>query len=103
MRYHGVLAAHAKDRDKIVPKKPDPEKLRETRGSSRNRLLWAALLARVFAIDVTKCVNCGGRLRLVAAITDAASAKRYLDGVGLPSAVPELAPARAPPQLDFDW
>jgi hypothetical protein len=103
VRYHGVLAAHAKDRDKIVPKKPDAEKLREERGSSRNRLLWAALLARVFAIDVTKCPACGGRLRLVAAITDTASAKRYLDGVGLPSAVPELAPARAPPQLDFDW
>ncbi|OGB76198.1 MAG: hypothetical protein A2496_08820 [Burkholderiales bacterium RIFOXYC12_FULL_60_6] len=103
VRYHGVLAAHAKDRDKIVPKKPDAEKLRETRGASRNRLLWAALLARVFAIDVTKCPKCGGRLRLVAAVTDAASAKRYLDGVGLPSAVPELAPARAPPQMKFDW
>ena len=87
----------------IWPPKPDAEKLRETRGASRNRLLWAALLARVFAIDVTKCANCEGRLRLVAAITDPASAKRYLDGVGLPSAVPELAPARAPPQLDFDW
>jgi hypothetical protein len=103
VRYHGVLAAHAKDRDKIVPKKPDAQKLREERGASRNRLLWAALLARVFAIDVTKCPRCGGRLRLVAAITDAASAKRYLDHAGLPSEVPVLAPARAPPQLDFDW
>jgi hypothetical protein len=103
VRYHGVLAAHAKDRDKIVPKKPAAEILRETRGASRNRLLWAALLARVFAIDVTKCPRCGGRLRLVAAITDAASAKRYLDHTGLPSEVPVLAPARAPPQLDFDW
>ena len=103
VRYHGVLAAHAKDRDKIVPKRPDAEKLRETRGASKNRLLWAALLARVFAIDVTKCPKCAGRLRLVAAITDAASAKRYLDGVGLPSEIPSLAPARAPPQLDFDW
>ena len=103
VRYHGVLAAHARDRDKIVPKKPAAEKLREERGASRNRLLWAALLARVFAIDVTKCPKCNGRLRLVAAITDTASAKRYLDGVGLPSEIPSLAPARAPPQLDFDW
>lgn len=103
VRYHGVLAAHAKDRDKIVPKKPDAEKLRGERGASKNRLLWAALLARVFAIDVTKCPKCDGRLRLVAAITDRASAKRYLDHVGLPSEIPSLAPARAPPQLDFDW
>jgi hypothetical protein len=84
-------------------RKPDAEKLREERGASRNHLLWAALLARVFAIDVTKCPRCAGRLRLVAAITDAASAKRYLDHVGLPSELPTLAPARAPPQLDFDW
>ena len=32
----------------------------------RRRLSWAALLARAFALDVTLCPACGGRLRLVA-------------------------------------
>ena len=29
------------------------------------RIAWAKLLARVFEIDVTKCVQCGGRLAVV--------------------------------------
>ena len=43
-----------------------------------------ALLARVFALDVTVCPACGGRLRLIAVLTDPASVRRYLSGVGLP-------------------
>ncbi len=36
------------------------------------------------------------------AVTDPASTKRYLDGVGLPSEIPEIKPARPPPQLDIE-
>ena len=46
VRYHGVLAPHAKNRSEVVPKKPDEEELRKTRGSSKNRILWTVLLAR---------------------------------------------------------
>ena len=42
-------------------------------------------------------------MRVVAAITDPASVKRYLDGVGLPSEIPEIKPARPPPQLEFEY
>ena len=41
----------------------------------------AEALARVFALDVTVCPACGGRLRLIAALTDPASVRRYLQGV----------------------
>jgi hypothetical protein len=64
VRYHGVLAPNAKDRDKIVPKKPDEEELQKTRGKSKNRLLWAALLARTFRLDMETCPHCGGRMRM---------------------------------------
>jgi hypothetical protein len=103
VRYHGCLAPHAKNRDQIVPKKPDEEELRKTRGLSKNRLLWAALLARTFGLSVETCPHCGGRMRIVAAITDSASIKRYLDGVGLPSELPEIKPARPPPQLELEY
>ena len=103
VRYHGVLAPNAKGREEIVPKKPDEEELRKTRGNSKNRLLWAALLARTFRLDMETCPHCGGKMRIVAAITDGASIKKYLDGVGLPSVIPEIKPARPPPQLDFDY
>ena len=42
-------------------------------------------------------------MRIVAAITDRASIKRYLDGVGLPSEIPEIKPARPPPQFEFGY
>jgi hypothetical protein len=103
VRYHGVLAPNAKGRSEIVPKKPDDEVLRKTRGKSRNRLLWAALLARTFRLDMETCPHCGGKMRIVAAITDGASIKKYLDGVGLPSVIPEIKPARPPPQTEFDY
>jgi hypothetical protein len=102
VRYHGILAPHAKDRDKIVPKKPDAEELRKTRGLSKNRLLWSVLLARTFGLNTATCPKCGGRMRFVAALTDRESVRRYLEGVGLSADIPVLAPARAPPQLEFD-
>ena len=61
VRYHGILAPHAKNRDKIVPKKPAEEEMPKTRGLIKNRLLWAALLARTFGLTVEACSNCGGR------------------------------------------
>ena len=47
--------------------------------------------------------HCGGRMRIVAAITEPASVRRYLAGVGLPADPLALAPARPPPQAEFDY
>jgi len=103
VRYHGILAPNAKNRDKVVPKKPDEQELQKTRGKSKYRFLWAALLARTFNFDLETCTHCGGKMRIVAAITDAVSIKTYLDGVGLTSEIPEIKPARPPPQMDFEY
>ena len=59
----------------------------------RRRLVWAALLARVFAVDVTLCPACGGRLRLIAVLSDPASIRSYLGGVGLAADLPALPAA----------
>jgi hypothetical protein len=40
---------------------------------------------------------------MVAAITDEASIKKYLDGVGLPSELQVPMPARLLPQEEFDF
>ena len=110
VRYHGVLAPNAKDRDKIVPAaekavSAPASGAEPDRPATRSyRLSWAALLARIFSINACQC-ECGGRLKIVTAVTDPASVRRYLEGVGLPSEPPLIAPARASPQidLDFDW
>ena len=67
----------------------------------KHRLTWAALLARVFRIDVSTCPACGGPMRIVAALTDPDSIRRYLNGVGLPAEPPYIAPARPPPQQNL--
>ena len=102
VRYHGVLAPHAKNRKAVVPPKPDDEELKKTRGFSKNRILWAALLARTFGLKMETCPDCGGQMRIVAAVTDPASVKTYLEGVGLDSEIPKLKPPRAPPQMALD-
>ena len=58
---------------------------------------------RTFRLEMEVCSYCGGKMRMVAAITDPVSIKAYLDGVGLPSSAPAIAPARPPPQEEFDY
>ncbi|MCW3641476.1 IS91 family transposase, partial [Burkholderia cenocepacia] len=36
----------------------------------RRAMSWAQRLKRVFSIDVTACVHCGGAVRIVASIED---------------------------------
>jgi hypothetical protein len=105
IRYHGVLAAHAKNREKIVPSKTPQEAGTKPVASKAYRQTFAALLARVFQIEIDKCPRCGGKMRIVAALTDPgpASVRRYLEGTGQSAEIPEIAAARAPPQLDLDF
>lgn len=110
IRYHGVLAANARDRAAIVPGSPAREVRQETIEDGRlvppslpplppmprkngRYLEWALLMLRVFKIDPLRC-SCGGRLRLVAMVMDGAGAERYLRGTGLAT---EALRARPPP------
>ena len=54
-------------------------------------------MARTFGFDVLRCTRCGGRLRLIALIAEAAVIGRILRHLGLPTEVPSSRPARAPP------
>jgi hypothetical protein len=111
-RYHGVLAPRSSVRDLIIPAPPTSDepvqlvqlegKLPEPPATTRpRRIPWAELLRRVFRVDIEQC-HCGGRLKLVAFVTDPAEARRYLDHAGFPCEAPTIAPARAPPQLAFE-
>jgi hypothetical protein len=128
LTYHGVLAPAAQWRDRIVPgprvptesdhgstepratcssrpatsSSPDSPAALSNPARTR-RLRWAELLRRVFAVDVLTCPNCGGARRLIATITDGLVVRRILDHLDLPSSPPPIAPARAPPELEFAW
>jgi len=63
-------------------------------GSAKGRMRWAQLLKRVFDIDIERCPHCGGQLKLIAAIEDAAAIARILTHLGLAALTPPRAPAR---------
>lgn len=64
-----------------------------------SRIDWATLLQRVYDFDALAC-PCGGRLRVIALITDPQVAAAILTAVRLPSAPPPIARARAPDDVD---
>jgi hypothetical protein len=97
----GVFAPTSRLRDKVVPlppstvdgaeppaepqvsaTSPDPPKSASPAASPKStsvpstyRLNWAALLLRVFGVDVLKCSRCQGKMRLIACIEEPDVAK----------------------------
>ena len=119
IRFYGVLAPHGTLRKLVVPvpkKEPDPQlslfktadETDTTAGSKSpndtpTRTPWAALLKRVFAVDVQNCRRCGGRLRILECATKPTDIARVLRQHGLESEAPPVAPARDPPQLKLPF
>jgi hypothetical protein len=96
------------------PPPPSERDAREAAGPSRavpaplgpaplrpRRLSWTQLLRRVFAVDALQC-ECGGRMRILAAIDQPEVARAILDCLGLSSRAPPLAPALSPEPTDLE-
>jgi len=90
-----------------------PSIRREKEFVLQRRIPWAELLQRVFEIDALCCPKCGGRMRVISAITDPTAAARILRCLALPSRAPPLATSRDGaaagdvsfgeiPEFDFD-
>jgi hypothetical protein len=114
-RFHGILAPAAASRPRIVPATPStsetslspspppppsttPDENAEPAptpsSSERQRnYTWSQLMQRVFSLDVLECTRCGGRMKIVAAISQPDVAGKILKCLGLPSRAPPLAPA----------
>jgi hypothetical protein len=109
LRFHGVLAPHAAWRSQIIPTPGDavagavgPAGLGGVAGagsaaapaSGSAGLSWAALLKRVFALDVLLCPSCGGRRRIVGVYTGGQRLRDLLTrrGLGARSALAEPVP-----------
>ena len=55
-------------------------------------------------IDVLLCSSCGGRMRILATLTEARSIASFLRSLGVSSEAPRFALARSPPPvLDLDF
>jgi hypothetical protein len=107
MRYHGVLAPASGWRAAIVPRRQVPEdvkvKQRPHKGQCCQRIPWAALLMRVFKIDVLACGRCGGRMKVLSAVFDQNAVQGILGHLGEAAYAPVVSAARAPPDAPTDW
>ena len=112
LTYHGVLAAAARGREKIIPESPrggrtpaGPSPLRGSsptptpwppRPKTKRYYPWAELLRRIFGVQVFCCPHCGGRRRLVSFITEPEVIDRILAHLGIvPWPKPPPLPGRA--------
>lgn len=115
VRYHGLFASHARDRQNITPPAPESASVSATDPATAKdatakpaprprprRLRWAELLRRVYGVDVLTCNRCGHRRRIIAAITAPATIDRILSHLGLAARPPPLRPARRSPQLELE-
>ena len=64
-----------------------------------NRIAWADLLQRVFEVDALRCPACGGRMRILSAITAPDVARRILAWLDMPSRAPPLGAPSAKPEM----
>ncbi len=86
-RFHGIFAPNARLRAQLTPAgrgrrqgsgtepaevKADPSASTDHRTPAERRraMTWAQRLKRVFGIDVSTCVHCGGAVRIVASIEE---------------------------------
>jgi hypothetical protein len=107
IRFHGVLAPNAKLRSKIV--RAPPERATETATDQAPdqgktpRMSWARLLKRVFDIGIEHCPNCGGALKIIAAIEDPAGDRQEPQPFGAadprPAALPGASSRSIPDNL----
>ena len=102
LHYHGIFSPRAKWRSLVVPGCPSP---RKSRRGGRCCLAWAELLKKVFKIDILKCSECGGLMKVISTINpwQVDVIEKILTALGLPTQAPQPAPARDPPQQSFDW
>ena len=95
---HGVLAPNAKLRREIIPspveQATEPACDHAQAQGAPARMSWARLLKRVFDIDIDHCPNCGGVLKIIAAIEDPPVIVKILSHLGLPTRAPPRAPAQ---------
>ena len=102
LRFHGLLAPHSSWRSQIIPRPGDAVEQQvgaagkgvesgagsgSTPPSHSAGLSWAALLKRVFALDVLLCPSCGGRRRIVGVYTGGQRLRELLERLSLDDGV----------------
>jgi len=97
IKSRGVLAPNAGLRAAIVPGPARNASVHagEHAHEAPARMSWARLLKRVFDIDLEHCPQCGGDLKIIAAIRGARGDRQNTHAPGLACARPAALPGAA--------
>jgi hypothetical protein len=119
IRFHGIFAPNAKHRadlKALMPPLPEQKQqasntLRSKKNNSQlnddsapkpYKRKWADLMRRVFNHDVLVCQHCQGPTKVIQVVDDPLVIAKICRHLGLPGTLPPVAPARGPPQQDFE-
>jgi hypothetical protein len=88
VRYYGYYsnAARGKRRKLGIDRAETPEiteQEADTPYRKKCRANWARLIQKIYEIDPLTCPNCGGTMRVLAFIEEAAVIRKILDNLGL--------------------
>jgi ribosomal protein S27E len=109
-RFHGIFAPNSKHRVDVTPAKRGKgskhhENEDKTPEQRHKAMTWAQRLKRVFNIDVSICLKCGGEAKVIASIEDKVVIDKILQHLqtkGILPSPPELLPAaRASPHVEW--
>ena len=71
VRYHALFAPNARHRHLIVPRRTRrPSRPPGDDARTNTPMSWMARLKRVFNLDISVCPKCGGKVRVIAAVTE---------------------------------
>src|SRR5262249_32207678 len=91
-QHRTLFYGHYANRSRGAPRRregqPTEEAAEPRWRCSRN---WARLIAKVYEVDPLRCTRCGGKMAIVAFVTDQLAIRRILDHLGL------SPPAQMPP------
>jgi len=93
-RYFGVFAPAHRYRANVVAIGRTPEETAspEPKPVRKHGLPWAELLWLVFAIDILKCDQCGGDMKVIAIIPASEATGAILDHLGIDTHPPATGP-----------
>ena len=104
VRFHGILAPHAKNRSKVAKSRKDikeeAEKNMKKDSQSGNpevkkyKMTWARMLKRVFNVDVEVCSCCGGKTKIIGPVLEKSAIRKILIHIGADPDPPEISPPR---------
>jgi hypothetical protein len=119
IRFLAIFAPNAKHRPELqalmppLPKQKQqaPKKVRSKKTTSQPnddsapkpyKRKWADLMRRVFDHDVLVCPQCHGSTKVIQVVVDTHVVAKICRHRDLPTTLPPVAPARGPPQQDFE-